>query len=137
MEKYKPLPWAAVYYAIKGRCERKSQSSYKDYGAKGIKCLITKDEVKYLWFRDNAMKLKKPSIDRIDRKGHYEILNCRFIEMSENVRRVNGDKTECLNGHPLSGDNLYKHPRIKRRICRTCIKESHRRYNEKKKGVNL
>lgn len=40
-----------------------------------------------LWERDRAWLLKRPSIDRIDPDGHYEVRNCRFIELSENSRR--------------------------------------------------
>lgn len=60
---------------------------------------MTKDEVKTLWFRDKAHKLNLPSIDRIDPNGHYVFGNCRFIELSENVRRARtGSKR---SGNPI------------------------------------
>ena len=31
--------------------------------------------------------MKRPSIDRINNDGHYELSNCRFIEASENIKR--------------------------------------------------
>lgn len=89
MDKFKEQPWRRHYVSIKARCAIKdpSHKHYRSYFLKGIKCFISLDDVKYLWFRDNASKLKKPSIDRIDADGHYEIPNCRFIELSENSRR--------------------------------------------------
>ncbi len=84
-EKY---PWRTRYSSAKQRCENPKVPEYYRYGGKGIKCLMTMEDFKYLWFRDKAYELKIPSIDRIDSNGHYELTNCRFIELSENVKRV-------------------------------------------------
>src|SRR5437667_5281345 len=43
------------------------------------------------------------------------------------LAKTNKEKTHCLNGHPLSGDNLYI-PRDGRRRCRAC------RINESRKS---
>jgi hypothetical protein len=79
-------PWEIVYRDILKRCTNKSNSAFYHYGARGIKCLITKEQVKYLWNRDNAASLKKPSIDRVDSDLSYTLDNCRFIEKDENCR---------------------------------------------------
>jgi hypothetical protein len=78
-------PWASRYYGIIYRCNNPKSSGFKYYGKKGIKCLITSEEIKILWERDNASSMKKPSIDRIDNKGNYEFKNCRFIESQANL----------------------------------------------------
>lgn len=59
----------------------------------------------------------------------------------ENVRRGDGPvarnarKTECLNGHPLSGDNLMS---VDARRCRTChrtrAREATRRYRARQRA---
>jgi hypothetical protein len=37
-----------------------------------------------MWKRDKAHLLARPSVDRIDNDGNYELSNCRFIELHEN-----------------------------------------------------
>jgi hypothetical protein len=77
-------PWLSHYHNAKSRCEYKKDINYKNYGGRGIKLLMTENDFKFLWFRDKAYLLKKPSIDRIKKNKHYEISNCRFIEGSYN-----------------------------------------------------
>ena len=37
--------------------------------------------------------MKQPTIDRIDNNGHYELSNCRFIEMKVNsIKDRNGSQ---------------------------------------------
>jgi hypothetical protein len=84
----KERPWENTLHQAKNRCDNKRSPSYRYYGKRGIRCLLTKQEVERLWLRDNAWALKRPSIDRIDPDGHYEFSNCRFIEVSENSARA-------------------------------------------------
>src|SRR3990167_4716495 len=84
---YAKNKWMESYRAAKARCQNKKRHGYKNYGGRGIKFLLTKDEIKTLWTRDAAVNLKRPTLDRIDNDGHYEFQNCRFIELLENVRR--------------------------------------------------
>ncbi len=80
-------PWRITYDSINNRCSRKTFNKYKRYGGRGIKNLITREELKELWFRDKAYNMKRPSIDRIDNDGNYEYGNCRYIELLENIKR--------------------------------------------------
>ncbi len=66
------------------RCLNENNKSYHRYGGRGIKCLITVDELKELWVRDNASEMQRPSIDRKDNNGDYTFENCQFIELSIN-----------------------------------------------------
>ena len=74
-------PWARTFSVISNRCNSPDKI-HKRY--KNIKVLITPTELKYLWFRDKAFLMNKPSIDRINSKGNYELNNCRYIELAKN-----------------------------------------------------
>lgn len=112
-------PWTKTLGHIKDRCNRKNDVGYKKYGAKGIKCLITLDELKTLWFRDGASSMECPSIDRINPKDHYRFDNCRYIELRENSRlmalatrarkivRINHDGTETEFESILEADRAH------------------------------
>lgn len=54
----------------------------------------------------------------------------------QSIQAMNARKTECLNGHPFSGDNLRVDP-SGRRICRTCKRESNQRTRSKQNGRAL
>ena len=41
---------------------------------------------------------------------------------------VNARKTHCPKGHPLDGDNLYRHPNGGR-MCRTCRRDQRQKWN--------
>lgn len=84
----KESKWLNNYYSARARCLNPKNNMYYLYGGRGIKFLMTKEDFKYLWFRDKAECMKKPSIDRINEDGNYEVSNCQFIEMSENSKKV-------------------------------------------------
>lgn len=75
------VPFKRKLYGIRSRC---NDPNFKLYGAKGIKCFLTEDDLKFIWFRDEAWKLEKPEIDRIDSDGNYILINCRYIEKVDN-----------------------------------------------------
>lgn len=77
-------PWERSYHSAYARCNYKSDSNYLKYGGKGIRLLMTKDEFKVLWERDNGERMKRPTIDRLDSKKDYVFSNCRFVEQKVN-----------------------------------------------------
>jgi len=126
-------PWVRTYYAIRQRCSDKSNPTY---GGRGIKAIISKDELAELWEVCEANKMDKPSIDRIDNDGDYTFRNCQYVELWENAGRRRFRDT-CPKGHPLKGKNLYLNPRRngwKNRICRTCTDESRQRWRDNNKA---
>lgn len=100
-------PWLKTLNNIRYRCNNPNDRKYKYYGGRGIKCLLSVQDIKFLWERD-ATKLKQPSIDRIDSSLDYEVSNCRFIEMSENrmKRKFSGGNICGFCNKPTNG-TLY------------------------------
>ncbi len=84
IEHQKKYPWKFTHRYILTRCYNKNSDHYKGYGSKGIKNFLTVEDLKYLWFRDNAYSMKKASIDRKDPKKNYTLDNCRYLEYSAN-----------------------------------------------------
>jgi len=85
-KKYKQLSWLRMLSRAKHRCSKYNTTNYHRYGGRGIKCFINSDEIKKLWFKYNAFKMKEPSLDRINNNKNYTLENCRIIERKENCR---------------------------------------------------
>lgn len=115
------------YDNAKQRCGNKNDPKYNYYGGKGIKFLLTMNEIAELWKRDGADKMDRPSLDRIDNAGNYVFSNCRFVEFVENWgRRFEIDTKnlpihkgalrcpDCLSGY------VYTRRLSKTRVCRKC-----------------
>lgn len=81
-------PWITPFCSAKARCENSKNKRYRNYGGRGIKFKLTMEEIKTLWFRDNASDMETASIDRKYNDGHYTFDNCRFIEHAENSVRA-------------------------------------------------
>lgn len=75
---------AVIWGNMFTRCYSPTTNRFKNYGGKGIKVKMSKFDLVFLWNRDKARLMNKPSIDRKDTAGHYEISNCRFIEWENN-----------------------------------------------------
>jgi hypothetical protein len=82
-ERLESHPWEKALLNIRSRCNNKAHHYYK----RGIKNFLTLEAVKVLWFRDSAYNMDNPSIDRIDSTQHYTFDNCRFLELTENLKR--------------------------------------------------
>jgi hypothetical protein len=89
-------------------------------------------------------------LDHVKARGctHTNCVNPAHLEpvtSGENTRRgdlsgngaerraFNLAKTHCPAGHPYAGDNLYLKPTSGGRICRTCMKASRQRYQERQR----
>jgi len=95
----------ATYSGIKTRCNNRNHKDYKYYGAKNIKCLLSKKQfLEIFWYSDQCIicnclfndtdrsKSKNArTIDRINSDGNYEINNVRIIckSCNSNSRRIN------------------------------------------------
>ena len=82
-EKYiKKNPWITTYRNVSKRCKKGEA-----YFEKGRKNYLTKENLKFLWFRDKAWLLKRPSIDRKNNDDNYTLENCHYIELSKNISK--------------------------------------------------
>lgn len=93
MARWISCPWVKHLYEAKSRCN----GIYKKYG---VHFDLTRDDLEFLWERDKARYLMKPSLDRIDTCGNYNINNCRFIEDVDNKKRIRRKS--------ISSKNKYK-----------------------------
>lgn len=74
--------------------------------------LMTVKDFKFLWFRDKAYLMEKPSIDRKNNNGNYTLKNCQFIELRKNRskdnRGENNSNTKLTKKQVIKIRNLYK-----------------------------
>lgn len=118
---YKKFPWKKTYSGIMQRIGNPKAMNYHRYGGRGIKNFLTVKDLEFLWERDNASKMVRPSIDRKDVNGNYSLENCRYVEFNENSRRA--FKTHCKKGHKFNIKNTRSQKRgdgYVRRSCKVC-----------------
>jgi len=73
-------------------------------------CELAHHRIQLGWPEDLAYTLPKQRMGRVPTGSG----------IGRGFRIPKGPKTHCVNGHPLSGDNLYIVPSDGRRQCRTC-----------------
>lgn len=134
----KRFPWKIVFQNINSRCNNSNNPNFKYYGGRGIKCLITEEELKELWFRDKAYEMKKPSIDRIDNDENYCYNNCQFIEQSKNSEKRNQEHSIRVLQYDLEGNFIKEWESINEatRCLNIGIGDINRCINNKRKTSN-
>lgn len=138
-------PWRQFYYRLCFRCKENPRYNGKILLRRN---LLTMEDVRFMWFRDKAYKMDKPSIDRIDNNGDYALVNCQFIEHRVNAGKDNlkirpeyiGKKISkilrnkykyfCKNGH--SRDYSYIQESTGKTVCRECKYMAYLRSREEK-----
>lgn len=85
----KSKPWLIVLQNIRCRLANSvskvgSESKHRKNKAYCfINNYLTGKDIKFLWFRDKAYLMKRPSIHKKNNKNHYTLDNCKFLELSE------------------------------------------------------
>src|SRR5208337_4915723 len=79
----KTTPERTAYYAAWSRCTNPKETSYHEYGGRGIKFLFTSFDV----FLKEVGLRPSPNhrLDRINNDGHYEPGNIRWVSPSVSV----------------------------------------------------
>ena len=89
-----------IYKAMKTRCNSPKDTSYKDYGAKGITvCSLWESSFMsfYTWAMENGYK-DDLSVDRIDSTKGYSPENCRWVTAKEQSRNLKSNTVMTYNG---------------------------------------
>lgn len=80
-------PLFHIWSGMKGRCNNPNNSSYPDYGGRGIE--VCDEWSKFISFKEWALNngyKKGLSIERKDVNGNYEPTNCCFITMRDQAK---------------------------------------------------
>lgn len=93
---------ANIWSGIDGRCNRPSQRSYRDYGARGIRLHPDwsgrQGQIRFVkWALANGWK---PGLvfDRVDTNGHYGPDNVRCVTQKENSRNKSNNRLITFQG---------------------------------------
>jgi hypothetical protein len=108
-EYHKNHPWAKSLWDAKQRCENPNNSDYRHWGERGIEFHLTNEDGEYLWNRDKAWLMKKPSLDRENNDKNYTVENCRFIELAINS---NKEKLKPVLQFDLQGNFIKEYTSI-------------------------
>ena len=90
----------STWVGMRQRCENPNNSSYKNYGARGISVCKEWDE-NFLafekWAKESGAK-KGLTIDRIDLNGNYEPSNCRWVDAVTQANNKRSNRLIDYNG---------------------------------------
>lgn len=100
---------------IKFRCTNPKDKRFQYYGGRGIRCLLTLEDLRIIYERDRPDLMLKPSIDRIDNESNYYLANCRFLELRENIARKERRQWPCST----CGAITFVTPHS--RLCHSCF----------------
>ena len=97
MKKHIPISFiTSHWFKIRHRCKDKNNS----YGSRGIKCLVSIDDLIALFKRDRAWRFHTPSPNRIKGTGNYSIDNIEWIEAHDQSFGPRAPKSTWVKYYP-------------------------------------
>lgn len=123
---FSKTPTHNSWLSMKSRCYNKSNSSYKDYGGRGIKvCKRWLGKRGFKNFLDDMnIRPENTTLDRINNEGNYESQNCRWANVDTQARNRRSTlsieykgETKCLMDWSLCLNIPYR--RLMSRIWRS------------------
>ena len=110
-------PAYGVWNGLKNRCNNKNDSSYKNYGGRGITYSPEwEDFEKFAKWADSSGYQKGLSIERIDYNGNYEPSNCTWIPLSEQPHNKRGNVFFEYKGEIFALKDLVPDPKRRKRV---------------------
>lgn len=95
-----------IWVSMKQRCENANNTSYMDYGGRGIRICDEWNESFEQFYKDMGPRpSKKHSIERIDVNGNYDPSNCKWATSVEQIRN---QRTRSNSKTGYKGVNLVK-----------------------------
>lgn len=85
-KRMKRQPWLKTLSNIKRRLAPKALRREKNKNYRKIKNFLTKEDLRFLWFRDKAYSMKQPSIHRKEKLKHYTRENCEYLELKKHLQ---------------------------------------------------
>ena len=75
---------SSKYASIHDRTNNPSNISFYNYGGRGIKLTMSKDEFIKAYYMNTDIDVKNLTVDRIDNNGNYSLDNIRWVSLLEN-----------------------------------------------------
>lgn len=128
----KRFPEYGVWAGMLRRCIDKNNTSYPDYGGRGISVCESWSTFENFIADMGRRPTPKHTIERVNNDGNYEPTNCKWVTRADQAKNKRKRKppTHCKRGHQFSTMNTYIRPNGKR-TCKTCRRADLKRLQHK------
>jgi hypothetical protein len=112
-----------TWMRIKRRCSQPNDKDYATYGARGIRVCERWHASFDAFLADMGERPQGTSIDRIDFRGHYEPGNCRWADITTQIRNRSNTVRLTLNGQTQTIQEWSEQTGIKYTTIRSRIRK--------------